>query len=197
MDTVTVSSRDSFEGWAKELFDSCGHSFGKPKYWTPDGRPKRTPWSNPPEKLARSWNQRLPNLVAVGSEEFGSMVMQVLNGVFVTFNNDGWDLDSWGWTSSPRDLNYLVSVITETFVGWPFAVRNLHALPNEEAMLLARGATEDNLPWYEKDGSVDSEVKLWNNAFTVFASTTDLSLVPSQLVGIFKIQLIDRTDAHP
>jgi hypothetical protein len=125
------------------------------------------------------------------------MVLRVLNQVFITFNNDGWNLKDHDWTSSPKDLNYLVSVVGETYPGWPFAVRNLQILPDEEASLLARGATEDNLPWYEKDGSVDGDFKLGNSPITVFASTTDLSRVANQLVDIFTVQLIDREEPRP
>jgi hypothetical protein len=197
METVVVSSEGHLEMWAREIFDASGLHLDQPRYWHPDGRPKKTPWLNPQRKLARSWDRSPPNLVAVGSDEFGLKVMQVLNRVFVTFNNDGWDLDTLDWTSSPHDLNYLVSVVGETYPGWPFVVRNLQVLPNEEASLLARGATEDNLPWYEKDGSVNGDFKLGNNPITIFATTTDLSRVTTQLVDIFTLQLIDRTDPRP
>ncbi len=110
--------------------------------------------------------------------------------MFTTFNGSGWDLTTHQWTSTHDDLNYLVSVVTETYPGWPFAVRNLQILPDTEAALLAAAAEEDTLPWFESDGTVSTGL-IGHEPITVFASIDDLSSIPAQLRNVFPIQIIE------
>ena len=132
----------------------------------------------------------MPNILAVGSQDFGAMVLRVLDGVIGTSNNDGWDLAAREWTSSPKDLNYLVSVLGEPTQGWPFSLKNIQSLPPEEASLLVRASAGNDLPWYEKDGTF-GQIMFGQPPTVIFATTTDDQAVQPGLLEVFDVMLTE------
>ena len=150
---------------------------------------RKFPNVNRAVKLARSSQRRPPNLLAVDPDQFSHQVLRVLDEVFVCFNGDGWDLASYDWASSPKDLNHLVSVICETTPGWPLSVRNIDALPAAETSILVEACRGGTLPWFEADGSV-GDISFPIEPIALFGAVAAPDLLSVELLDLFDFRLV-------